>query len=79
LSEGSKSILIAVREETHIRSLSAADCRSFDAVDCRLSVLSNEFTSVIIYRLTDHAVRQKTSLHLIFPEWRPTFPIVPKK
>jgi hypothetical protein len=55
-----KNILVGVSEETHIRSLSAADCFSFDTVDCHLNVVNNESTSVIIYRLSDRAVRHKT-------------------
>jgi len=79
LGEGIKSSSIAVIEKTHSRSLSAADCSCFYAVDCRLSVLNNKSTSVTIYRLIDRAVRHKTSLHVLFPELRPTLPNRPDK
>ena len=68
-----------MREETHSRSLSAVDCCCFDVADCRLSVLNNDSRPVTVYRLIDRAVRHKTSLHVMFPEWRPTLPIVRTK
>ena len=62
------AMLVKVFRLVWLARLAAVLCQLQTAVVliqfcCRLNVLNNEATSVIIYGLIDHAVRHKTSHH----------------